>query len=424
MPLRAHQALGKDGRSEDQRKDLISHFILRIAYCRTEDLRRWFLEKECQLIRFRLEKLTDLERSQVMAANGLEYEMVSEEAKMARKDKLVGVSGVTEATFYGSASTFYKVPYTQALSLVATRGVYIEAGFAYVPMAKLMAIIISKFRLNLSKALVDASSMFDHVSSDPRIGPLLKNVHKQYVGKDYSKAQALDKLTPDKVDQAADVNMPLCMKNLHNALKKDHKLKHWGRLQYGLFLKGAGLELEDAQTFWEMHFTKIMSHDDFVKKYSYSFRHMYGKEGARKSYTPYSCMKIIMGTPPEPGAFHGCPYRHMDNVPLSALLSSLSIGGNDVKEIVTLAKTSNYQVACQKHFDITHPGHAAMGLNNDVVANHPNQWFQASVLYHKTKAGGGVVSTESSSMSLPSSEKNEVSSSSLESSSDSIEMTS
>ena len=27
--------------------------------------------------------------------------------------------------------------------------------------------------------------------------------------------------------------------NLQTNLKRDHKLKHWGRLQYGLFLKGA-----------------------------------------------------------------------------------------------------------------------------------------------------------------------------------------
>jgi DNA primase large subunit len=168
-----------------------------------------------------------------------------------------------------------------------------------------------------------------------------------------------------------------------------------------------------------MHFTKVMSHDDFVKKYSYSFRHMYGKEGARKNYTPYSCMKIIMGTPPEPGAFHGCPYRHMDNVPLSALLSSLNIGGNDVREIVTLAKSSNYQVACQKHFDLTHPGHASMGLTNDVVANHPNQWFQASVQYHKAKAGGGAVAATAPAPSIEASSSSSSSASSSPPSQDS-----
>lgn len=42
---------------------------------------------------------------------------------------------------------------------------------------------------------------------------------------------------------------------------------------------------------------------------------------------------------------------------LSSLLSSLKLGSSDVTEITGLAKTSNYQLACQKHFDVTHPGH-------------------------------------------------------------------
>lgn len=42
---------------------------------------------------------------------------------------------------------------------------------------------------------------------------------------------------------------------------------------------------------------------------------------------------------------------------LTSLLSSLKLGATDVSEISNLAKTSNYQIACQRHFDVTHPGH-------------------------------------------------------------------
>ncbi len=52
-------------------------------------------------------------------------------------------------------------------------------------------------------------------------------------------------------------SMPLCMRQLHNSLKREHKLKHWGRLQYGLFLKGAGLSMEDALAFFQTEFTKV-----------------------------------------------------------------------------------------------------------------------------------------------------------------------
>lgn len=88
----------------------------------------------------------------------------------------------------------------------------------------------------------------------------------------------------------------------------------------------------------------MMTHDQFVKGYGYMFRHMYGKEGARKNYTPYSCFKIIMGPSPEPGAHHGCPYRHASDGALAGMLNSMRIGPKEVKDIVDTAKSGNYQV--------------------------------------------------------------------------------
>lgn len=236
-PSSSKATLDTAGRTPHQRRDHISHFILRLAYCRTEDLRRWFLQHECLLLRFRVGLMTAAEFARFMNLHGLAEDKLSGEDKEMRKENLVGLSGVTELNFHGTE--FYRVPFQQALTLISSRGVYLEGGLAIVPVSKLVATVVNRFRIHLSRALMEAAQLFDHVSGDTRIGPLLKNMNKQYVGKDFTKTggSSAEKLTPELVDEAAENNMPLCMKTLHNNLKKDHKLKHWGRLQYGLFLK-------------------------------------------------------------------------------------------------------------------------------------------------------------------------------------------
>jgi DNA primase large subunit len=51
--------------------------------------------------------------------------------------------------------------------------------------------------------------------------------------------------------------------------------------------------MDEAYTFWKMEFTKKMDTDKFEKQYGYNIRHMFGKEGKKADYKPWSCNKVI-----------------------------------------------------------------------------------------------------------------------------------
>jgi len=76
------------------------------------------------------------------------------------------------------------------------------------------------------------------------------------------------------------------MEHLHDELRREKHTKHGGRMQYGLFLKGIGLSLEQALIFWQTAFAN-KTPDEFNKQYAYNVRHSYGMEGKRTDYTPY-----------------------------------------------------------------------------------------------------------------------------------------
>jgi DNA primase large subunit len=83
------------------------------------------------------------------------------------------------------------------------------------------------------------------------------------------------------------------MKVLYTALKNQHHLKHFGRLQLGLYLKGLGLTMDEAMKFWKDEFTKKIDGDKFEKNYAYNVRHMFGQEGKRNDYRAWNCQKVI-----------------------------------------------------------------------------------------------------------------------------------
>uniref|UniRef100_A0A3Q3W1N1 DNA primase large subunit n=1 Tax=Mola mola TaxID=94237 RepID=A0A3Q3W1N1_MOLML len=371
---------------EKRRKDHISHFILRLAYCQTEDLRRWFIQQEVDLFRYRFNELNAKQKLEFLHKNNLQYDTISVEEKKPLLDKLVNssyaVSGITVED-----QDFYKVPFQDALDLIRTRKVYLKAGYAYIPHQDVVTIILNDFRTRLSKALALTARSLPAVHSDERLQPLLSHLSHAYVGQDYSIQKNIGKISLDQIDSLSGKSFPLCMRQLHQSLRENHHLRHGGRMQYGLFLKGIGLSLEQALQFWRSEFIRGKTDTDkFDKAYAYSIRHMFGKEGKRTDYTPYSCMKVILSNSPSQGDHHGCPFRHSDPELLKQKLQFYKVPPSGISQILELVKGMHYQLACQKYFELTHNVEDA-----NFSLNHPNQYFVES---QKLLGGGKNVKRE------------------------------
>uniref|UniRef100_A0A0E0Q718 DNA primase large subunit C-terminal domain-containing protein n=1 Tax=Oryza rufipogon TaxID=4529 RepID=A0A0E0Q718_ORYRU len=223
-------------------------------------------------------------------------------------------------------------------------------------MEKLVvSLVVTQFRCNISKALVLTNRKWTATIKEQekdRLTPIVEALSNAYFGPDYSQ------------------------------LRENHHLKHGGRMQFGLFLKGAGLKLEDALAFWRAEFSQKVGSERFDKEYAYSIRHNYGKEGKRTDYTPYSCQKIISATPGV-GDHHGCPYRHFGEDNLRAALNKMGISGHPLEEIMDKVKNRHYQLACTMTFEAEH------GVSCDTGINHPNQYFSESQKVLKAKNSNG-----------------------------------
>lgn len=100
--------------------------------------------------------------------------------------------------------------------------------------------------------------MIPRLDEDDRIIPILENlaqgfltgVPSEWMGENAA-AGSGDDLKAEMIDEIAKKHYPMCMKTLHERLRRDHHLKHFGRLQYGLFLKVSS----------SLHLLSVSEHD-------------------------------------------------------------------------------------------------------------------------------------------------------------------
>jgi len=373
---------------ENRRMDHISHFILRLAYCRSEELRRWFVTHETDLFKFRwrliLKDQPDL-MNDFMVQSGLSYHPISKQEKDEIGEDLV--SGTSRGISWHKLSDddFYKVPWLEAMDLVRSRRVLVRAGFAYIPREELMSLVVGVFRSNLSHNLVLTCRALPVLEEDKRLINLLQNLDKRYTGEDFGASKTGDRVSPQMVPNLSSSHFPVCMSTLQNTLVTTHHLKYKARIQYGLFLKGIGMSLEDAIRFWRTEMTKRgeVDVDKFEKEYAYGIRYNYGKEGKKKNWQPWDCMRIIMENVGA-GENHGCPFRHHEGRVLRKHLEQPGLKPQDIDAIMRKVNDGHFQVACGMHFSALHARDLTTG-----TTNHPNQWYLESRNMLPTQLQGG-----------------------------------
>lgn len=161
-------------------KDRLSHFILRVAYCHDDELRKWLLTQELLLFKIRFQSATPAEVDRFLGERQFlkDYPPINMEEKMRLKPKLMALfhDGLPMTEHAFSSTVYYKVPFQDVLQPVARREAYLAGGLAYVSRADVLSIIDGKYRASLSKSLAQLCQVRHQITADPRLGPIVQNL--------------------------------------------------------------------------------------------------------------------------------------------------------------------------------------------------------------------------------------------------------
>ncbi|CAG9787405.1 unnamed protein product [Diatraea saccharalis] len=241
--------------------------------------------------------------------------------------------------------------FKHCLLFVAKREIDLKNGTAFIPCGKWKQFLIILFSINLSYKL--EKSNVEALEFDPRISDLLNKL-KSHIDPLLSNNHNNNYLLNSKRVDKESKNFPPCMLNIHEKLRKQHRLPHTERFYYTLFLKDIGMPVDQAIDFWRFEYRQAPNGihscchnwEKNEKKFVYGIRHMYGLEGCRRNYTSMNCQRIQSFD--SSCTSGGCPFKTFDH---TKMLSILNMDSNESlwSQLYELKSRHNYTGACIKY---------------------------------------------------------------------------
>ncbi|XP_071510470.1 uncharacterized protein [Diadema antillarum] len=396
-------AIDSDCLIEGSRKDRTSHFLLRLICSCDAEASAFFIRSETELFCHRFASMNSAELTTLLSST---YRFLSKiktqqacrdttSPSRGRAETSVAVSVTSRAhrkysdalnnlhdvlgrTLQAKGSWHeviqcymeyshdtFGIPFQHAACLVASRQVKLERGTALVPFSNLHVVMATLFEDIVRKGVAIASIHSQkHLLEDDRVQSLYRDVRARFFRMPMGTGSSLStssrgSIQGSQLDQLHHF-FPPCMRHLHRMLRKKHRLRHFSRVQYTLFLKEIGLPVDDAIQLWRSEYSQPSGCHGSTggcqhswardwKRYTYNIRHLYGLEGSRTNYRAHSC-RSIQGMQLGYGEEGGCPLKHFDDASIQQIVDLEDLAGSQRDQVLHERKRGCFQRACAKIF--------------------------------------------------------------------------